>query len=241
MKLVEQTIQLPENYSLTKEATEYVDGLLMESKGVQAVDSPQSQQQAVRMGREIRKHLAEVEMTRKQLKEPILNAGRLLDDIARDHCQPMLNEVARLEGLVGGFQLAEQRRIEQAEQTRQAEIDRLSKERLKAEQALEDSKPSGDDALDDINQANAEMALEAAEERERAVVIAPLPEPVKARGAATGQKMVIEVIDVKALFAARPDLCRIEANLAAIRATCFPETPVPGLKLTWVSKTTIRK
>ena len=41
--------------------------------------------------------------------------------------------------------------------------------------------------------------------------------------------------------AAAPQLVRLEANLAAIKATCFPEHPVPGLKLTWDEVVNTRK
>lgn len=241
MNLLNEALTLPTGFSLTQEAQSYVAGLMMESQGIEVVTDPQTQQHAVRMGREFRRHLAEVEMTRKQLKEPLLTAGHLLDDITKNHCAPMVAEVNRLENLINQFQLAEQARIEAVELARQAEIDRLAQERLKAEHAVEDVKPTGDEALDDIKKAEAEAALEAAEAKERTAVVAPLPEPVKAKGASTGQKLQVEVTDLKALFAARPDLCRIEANLAKIRSECVPEMPVPGLKLTYVTKTTIRK
>jgi hypothetical protein len=242
MKLLNEILTLPDRYSITQEASEYVKGLMLEAEGIELPPKdPQGQGNAVRMGREIRKHLSEVEMTRKILVGPLNDTVSKINEIARLHTEPMRKRLGELEQGVTDYQVGEQQRIEQEQRDRQAEIDRLAQERLKAEQAVEDAKPTGDDALDDINKANAEMALESAEQAERLAIVQPIPEPVKARGAATGQKMVIEVTDLKALYAARPDLCRVEANLAAIRATCFPTMEIPGLKLTWKTSTTIRK
>jgi hypothetical protein len=137
MKLIKEQIVLPDTYSLTQEASSYVAGLLMESQGIEVVTDPQSQQHAVTMGREIRKHLSEVETTRQQLKEPILAAGRLLDSLAKTHVEPMEKEIDRLEKLVNDFQRTEKDRVAEEERKRQAEIARLEAEAAAAAQAVQ--------------------------------------------------------------------------------------------------------
>jgi hypothetical protein len=284
MKLVNELITLPPTYSLTQEASTFVAGLMLESQGIEAVTDAQSQQHAVAMGRAFRAHLAEVEATRKQLKEPILTAGRMLDSIAAEHCEPMVAELSRLELLVTTFQRQEQERVAEEQRRRQEEIDRLAKERLAAENALQDAPmskckglssldkkhnfvfnheskglvcdhcnltPDEAAALDDIDQANLEMAVDLAEQAERSAIVAPQPEPEKAKGMATTKVLKWECVDIHALYKARPDLCNPPTpKKSAINSTCSapesateasPDTTIPGLKLYWTDKTTIRK
>ena len=80
-----------------------------------------------------------------------------------------------------------------------------------------------------------------ANETLQALITAPPPEKARAIGASTRRVVRWEVLDVRALYAARPELCTLEAKASAINATCFPEMPVPGLRLWWEDKTTIRR
>jgi len=252
MKLVNELITLPPAYSLTQEASTFVAGLMLESQGIEAVTDAQSQQHAVAMGRAFRAHLAEVEATRKALKEPILTAGRMLDSIATEHCDPMVAEVSRLESLIAAFQRQEQERVAEEQRRRQEEIDRLAKERLAAENALQDAPASAEnDALADIQRQQLEMAVDLAEQAERSAIVAPPPEPEKAKGMATTKVLKWECVDIHALYKARPDLCNAPTpKKSAINSTCSapesateanPDATIPGLKLFWTDKTTIRK
>ena len=89
----------------------------------------------------------------------------------------------------------------------------------------------------------ARRALAEAEEAaaaSTAAMMVPVPEAVKAKGSSQRRKMVVEVLDIHALYRARPDLVRLEPNLAGINSTCTPELPVPGLALSWETVTTTR-
>ena len=61
----------------------------------------------------------------------------------------------------------------------------------------------------------------------------PPPVAAKSKGQQVRREMKVEVTDIRALYAARPDLCKIEVNLAGVKSTCVPEMPIPGLKLWW--------
>lgn len=153
----------------------------------------------------------------------------------------------------------EQERREAARKA-QAEIDRMERERVAADNAARDeaAKAKSKKAKAEFEAAQAQReeedearmmaAAQALESAERATqssmdaMRAPKPEVEKSKGVATQRVMVIEVTDLAALYASRPDLVRLEANFAGIRATCNPEmVNIPGgLKLTWEFKSTAR-
>ncbi len=100
-------------------------------------------------------------------------------------------------------------------------------------------------AEEEIRMLIASQALAEAEHAKAAstaAIMAPLPEAQKARGVATKRELRVEVTDIHALYRSRPDLVRLEANIAGIKATCVPEMPnLPdGLKLWWEMKTSTR-
>src|SRR6185436_5988782 len=91
------------------------------------------------------------------------------------------------------------------------------------------------------DKAGLEMALDTAEAAERQLIIAPLPVAEKPAGLSIGEKLGWECTDIDKLFAARPDLCRLEPNALAIRNKCWPGMDIPGLKLWAIAKATISK
>lgn len=64
--------------------------------------------------------------------------------------------------------------------------------------------------------------------------------PTKPEGVAVRQSYKFEVTDIKALFKARPDLCVIEPNNAAIRAQIPHNQNIPGLRIWQEAKASIR-
>ena len=96
---------------------------------------------------------------------------------------------------------------------------------------------------DEQNAIEARRALAEAEEAAAAstsAMMVPVPEVTKAKGSSQRRKMKVEILDLHLLYKARPDLVRLEANLAGINSTCTPELPIPGLRLTWETRTTTR-
>ena len=95
--------------------------------------------------------------------------------------------------------------------------------------------------VDSMDRRAAEEAAKAAVEAERQAALVPVAESNKAKGTIVRREVAWKCIDVHALYQARPELVRVEPNAAAIRSVCFPEMPVPGLKLWWETKVTARK
>ena len=85
-----------------------------------------------------------------------------------------------------------------------------------------------------------EQELAKAASEVQVVLAAPLPTKAKATGSTLRQMLRFEVLDIRAVYQARPELCTIEIKKSAVQATCVPEIPVPGLKLWYENVTSIR-
>lgn len=102
-----------------------------------AVKNPAQQQEAVTAQRDVKAVLLAVEKARKQAKEPLLEACRVLDATAAKFVEELKSEELRLAKTLGDYQMeviAEARRKEQA---RQAELQRIENERIAEQRRLE--------------------------------------------------------------------------------------------------------
>ena len=63
---------------------------------------------------------------------------------------------------------------------------------------------------------------------------------IKPEGVALRQLWKFEVVDIRALFKARPDLCVIEPNNASIRAQIPYNQSLPGLRIWQEAKASVR-
>jgi len=236
--LVKEVLSLPATYSITAEQEETRNQIALRATAVKTVTDPQSQELARSSVVEIRKHLKFIEEARMLYTRPLLDAQKLVKGIADDYCKPLEDQITRLEKLGTDYSLAERRRVEEAERQRQREIERLNAERIAAEEAAAKAaqKVNTDGQLAKAIEKEA-VAFQAAEKVQE-VIRAPLPEVSRAKGERFTKKLRHEVTDIKAVYAARPELCKIEIKPAAVQATCVPEMPVPGLKLWWEESTT---
>ncbi len=241
MNLIREAINIPTLFGIPPDSEAARNELVSRAREHVTIRTSAEQNSAVEAARSIRTALRDVEDTRTTIKKPLLEAGRQIDGLAKDFVGPLTAELTRLETLVTDFQQAEQRRVAEAERVRAAEIARLETERLARE---EEARKAAATMTTEAQLAEA-IAAEAAERevaaQRQAVIVAPLPAAIKSGGAATRQVMCYEVTDICALYAARPELCTLVAKASAIRATCVPELPVPGLKMWWEDKTTIRR
>ncbi len=249
MKLTVENITLPQSYSIPPDAVAFRDGLVMESGGIMAVTDAVTQNHATAVAREIQAHLGDVEAARVALTAPLLEAQRKLMDLKKAHCGPLVTEKDRLGELVSAFQLAERERVAEQEAARLAEIDWLEQQRLAAISASATAAHAANAAQCEESQAQADIAaadaLQAQEQIEaerRAVIVAPLPEVQKASGARTKTELDFEVLDIKALYAARPELCKPpEAKRSAIKATCTVNSKIPGIRFFETVSTDFRR
>ncbi len=241
MNLIRETITLPTLYSVPADSETARNELLSRARENTTITTSAEQNSAVECARHIRAALKDVEDTRTTLKKPLLDAGRQVDALAKDFVAPLTSELNRIERLVTNFQQAEQRRVAEEEAKRRAEIERLERERVAREVAARKAAEAITNEAELAAAIKVEEEARAAAEQQQAVIRAPLPEAAMAGGTSTRKVMRWEVTDLRALYAARPELCTIEAKASAINATCVPEMPVPGLKMWWEDKTTIRR
>ncbi len=240
MNLINEKIQLPQIYTVTPDDEDARNELALEARSITSIANADEQQRASTMGSAIQKYIKSVGAARLELARPLNDAAKLLIQLETDHCAPLLAEKDRLGRLVTQFQQEERRRVEREEQARAEAIAKLEAERIALEKQAQ-SAAGTIQSESDLNRAiEAEKAALEANQAARQAIVAPLPEMNKARGAATRRVLKWEVVDLNALYKARPELCRIEAKASAINATCVPEMAVPGLRLWWEDATSFR-
>jgi hypothetical protein len=240
MQLITQTIELPAPISVTPEAIQQQAGLIAASQAVVSVCDANSQSFAVEAARDIRTHIKDVEEARVALTKPLLEGQRTLKAIADGYVAPLLAEQKRVERLVTDFQMAEQRRVEAENAARQKAWEKAESERIAAEEAARKAAERVNTPRQLDSAIAKEEAAKAAQDAAQAILAAHLPTISKATGASVRKVLKWELLDINALYKARPELCKIEAKGSAIQATCVPEMPVPGLRLWWENQTSIR-
>jgi len=176
----------------------------------------------------------EIEAARKIVKDPVLALGKRIDETAKTFVADLLTEEARLQRLLGDHQAAQQRKADKFRREAQEEADRLAREAATAARAAERA----------TNDAQAEQAQQAAAVAEVAAVEARVAVAEIKREGPSGtvlrQTYKFEVEDIKALFKARPDLCVIEPNGAAIRFQIPHNQQIPGLRIWCEAKASVR-
>jgi len=165
-----------------------------------------------------------VETSRKDVKAPVLEVGKRIDAVAKDYMSPLEAEGKRLSVLVGSYQEAARKKAErEREEAARVQAEAIAEMHRKQAEAAQ----SGD--ADAADAARAEAADKIAE----AQLTAINAEGPKADGITTRTNWKFEVADIHSLFAARPELCIIEPNGAAIRAVIKASrgAAIPGLRI----------
>ena len=194
----------------------------------------------VRLGRDLAAALGDAEASRVAVKAPVLNLGKQIDALAKTFAAPLEAEKRRLGTLHAGYTEAEQRRVAEEQRQRDAEVRRLEEERRLVElNAIAQAAAMQDDAgLTRAIDAE-EAASEAAKEADLAIR-APLPSMDKQRGAVSRRTFDVVVHDLAALYASRPDLCRIELNRSALNAVAYEGFGAMGIVLVWKTDSSFR-
>lgn len=236
--LVKETINLPALYSVTAEAEEQRNQIALRGVAVTAVASAADNEAAGAVVRDIRAYVKSVETMRQTLTKPLLEGQRLLKALADDHCAPLIAEQKRIEGLAVAFAQAEARRVAREEEERQAAFRKAEAERIAAEEKARKLAEKANTEKQQVAAIRAAQAAEAKAAEVAQVIAAPMPTVAKTKGQQIRRELRVEVTDIRALAAARPDLVKMEPNLVGIKATLVPESPnlPPGLKLWWEDK-----
>lgn len=185
-----------------------------------AVTTPEQQAEVVEAMKPLREIEKAVENDRKTVKAPVLDLGRAVDDKAKSFVEPVSHELKRLSNLVAQFQFEERRRAAEAEAQRQEEIRKAEEARRKAEDERRKAEAAGRPAPPPPPPAPP--------------LPPPLPfrEPAKPAGLVVRDVWQFEVLDVRALYSARPELVKLDAKTAEINAAIARgERNIPGLRI----------
>ena len=229
--LIKETISLPERYSVTGDAEEARNELALAANRVVAVADAGSNEVAGQVVRNIRAYVKAVEAVRTSITKPLFDAQKLVKSLADDHCAPLLAEQQRIERLAVGFAQAEARRVAREEEERQAAYRKAEAERAALEEKARLLAEKANTEKQQITAIKTAQAAEAKAAEVATVLATPPPVAAKSKGQQTKRVLKYEVTDIRALYAARPELCTIEEKASAIKAVCVPELPVPGLRL----------
>lgn len=137
-------------FQITESALAIRDEALSNAALIGRVENADQNKRAVEAHVFLKRVLSSFEKARKQLKEPIIEAGRQLDRAVSKELLEIEKEIGRIENLTRDFQMAEARRIreEQEAQARelarieavkQAEIQRIARAQAEAERAARES------------------------------------------------------------------------------------------------------
>ena len=235
-----------------------------------AVTDADTQAEVTNAVRDIKRLLKEVEDGRKAVKAPVLDIGRKIDAAAAEFTATLEAEANRLTGLLTTYETQQRRIAAEAEAKRQAEIKRQQDEARKAQEEIERKAREAEQARQAAERAareatNAEARAKAQDEARKAqeaqqqaaaekvkqeeaaklqqaeLMRAPAPTVTRAAGASVSAPWTFEVVDIKALHAACPDLVELSVKrsdvLAVIRGGA---REIPGLRIYQDTKVVVR-
>jgi hypothetical protein len=232
---------------MTLDAQDLVKGLLTQAAKMAAVTTPAGQQAAAELAVRLRRTAKMMEEQRQKYVKPFNTVVGKINEIVGGASGKLVEEQRRLERLNTQFAVAEQKKAQEAEAERLRKVAALSQQTQQAEQVADElaGKARGPKTLEKA--VAAQQQVESLKEQKAALIAAPAPAPSKAKGQSLQKKPRYKVVDVVALYGARPYCCKLDPKPAAIASTCFPSGPdfteeapdrsVPGLELWWEQTT----
>lgn len=201
--------------TITPEALELKEAAILKAQGIEEVFDADSQALAVEALRNIKLITKQTEDGREAIKKPVIKIGKEIDATSKEFVLELNQEASRLSGLVSKYQDVMRRAELEAERKR---LEEQRKFEAKADKLEAQGKPVPEFVPKTI------------------AVVAP-----KAAGLAVTKQPRYEVTDIKALYAARPDLCKLEVSgSAVISAMRDGLVECPGLKLWWETSAQVR-
>lgn len=220
--------------AIVEEAVKERDLLILQASDINEVDGEFMNECAVEILRDIRKMKANVEGTRKSLKNPVLELGREIDGASKGFMESLLEEERRVKKLVDGY-AAEQRRIRlEAERKHREEEQRIAREKEEAVKKMEEA-----ESREEKEEARSEV--EEKVKREADMKSDPVKHEPKPRGFSVKVSKDFEIVDIMEVLKARPDLVNVMPKRSAILEAIKTADSIPGLKIFEKTSTSIRK
>ena len=181
---------------------------------------------AVRAQQELKGVVARLEKARKELKEPILIAGRKLDSLVESEKLPIEKEFGRVSEVVAEFDAAERRRaleeerlqreeLARIEREKQAELQRIENERLAKEAESRRMQEEAERKAREAQEAAAKLASEATNKKQRKAAESARQEAIKQAAAAEVEREVVVRNSLRTRHHEARQLSHIEVQAAA--------------------------
>ena len=202
-------------FAVSAEAIRQKDAILADCALIGKVANADQNTTAVKAMQSLQGLSNALERDRKKLKEPLLDAGRQLDNAVNTVRTELDRERGRIECLVKDFALVEQRRAAEEQERQRLELERLDREK---QRLLERAKtPEAKAAIEEVADA-------------KAAIIAMPVEPQRQTGQTNRKVWKITQINDFQLVKARPDLVRkIEWDMVAIKQLLDQGVKLPGV------------
>lgn len=231
--------------ALVGSAEEKRKALLKAADATPIVDSPSSQAEAFALLSEIKGWLKQVEESREQVKKPVLDIGRRIDRLAKDHCTALEAAAAGLQAMLETYHDQEKIRLIEDQKRKDEEIE--FQQRIESEAKWEEEQAKKLLDRPDATEEDLQRAADAEEDRINIEkqTLATMRTPVirevsKPAGMTVRPTIKWEITDAELLFKAMPNFFRLEPNRALINASVGAKTNLPGLKVWEETKITTR-
>lgn len=208
--------------------------LLSEAAAIERVSGQKSQDMAVLVIRRIKAFATKVETARKAAKGPYLKAGEAIDALAKKLMEGLADEESRLTKDIKAYQLKVQKEEERRQAEAAAAARRLEQEqrRLEAEQQAAVQMALDTGKQTDLDKAQ-ELGLQAAQVGSKIAEQTIVRTEAKSEGMTAKKTWKAVVKDVKALYAARPDLVELtpkNRDLQALARSSDGTLVIPGVE-----------
>jgi len=207
--------------SITDEAKNQKKALVTRAATITTVVDDATQQSAVDVVRDLKALSQSIEGTRKELKEPLLALGKEIDAAAKAFVNDIDAEVNRLQSACGAFlrqkreeqervEAEERRKREEAAAAARAEEEKLRK-KLESEQITDKQRATLEKKVEAVN-VRAAVEIQASQQREADA------KANQTRGTQLRKRYKAHVVDLKAAFAARPDMFDITLSQSKVQS-----------------------
>jgi len=254
----------------SQDAVDARDSALADASLITRVTSPASLASAVETQRDLKRIAKSAEDSRVAIKAPVLEITRKIDAAAAEFSEPLKAEIARINTLLTGYQVEQERIAREEAQKRDAELARqraeeakraaeaarLEREAREKQEAAEraareatnaEARAAAEKARKAAEAERAELArkaeaeaLAAAQEQARTLAAMPVAAP-KPAGMSASAPWTFEVTDLAALQKAEPNLVEVTVRKSSVLARIREGVrEIPGLRIFQETRVTVR-
>jgi hypothetical protein len=216
---------LPSAPTATEQALARRDELVLAAAGLKRVTTPESAQIAGDHLKALKQYLTDVETARKLAKGPVDELAKAIQSLAAELTEAAEQQRKRIDGMYSTYQAEQLRKQREAEAAARAEEQRILDEAAKKAAKAEASGRNVDAKLEKIDAKAFEQV--ATVRATVAAVAAP-----KIDGVGLRSEPDFEILDIHALYAAKPELVKLEVDRVALKSYLkkFPKAEIPGVK-----------